>query len=362
LTEIIKSNNLDQSLLILLQERIDNGRSVLLLTYKKYILNLTLENRKIKHLNFSTPVLIESEFNLFAKEVERFAVFDTIIAIGGGTILDLAKILKLKFIQQKPEIELILVPSTAGTGAEATRFAVMYDDLGNKLSIENEGIIPNIIIHAPEILLKVDKKFRAVSGFDAFSQSLESLWSCRSTDESKRYAKKSLKLLMENFEDYVLSPNATNAQKMQLAAYYSGKAINISYTTLAHALSYNLTYRFKIHHGLAVFLFLPIIINYNFEVTEEDLNDSRGIEYVRNNFQDILEFLNFKNANELSLFCTSLFNKFNLSSKLDEYGMTLNDVEKIVSQSTNNQRYKNNPRNVNAQILIDLINKNLFIF
>ena len=109
-----------------------------------------------------------------------------------------------------------------------------------------------------------NKKIKASSGFDAIAQSLESIVSKKSTNQSLIYAEKSLKLSLKNYTSFLNNPSKLNLYNMTLAANLSGKAINISKTTAPHALSYPFTSIFNISHGHAVSLtlenFLTLII------------------------------------------------------------------------------------------------------
>ena len=138
---------------------------------------------------------------------------DIIIAIGGGCVMDLAKI-SSNFKSDKHLIKRLLnndfnkktivlaIPTTAGSGAEVTSNAVIYIN-GLKYSIEGEEIRPNYFCLMPELLLSSSKKLDGSAGFDAVSQAIESIFSKRSTKESVSYAKKALENLLKNSENFI---------------------------------------------------------------------------------------------------------------------------------------------------------------
>ena len=202
---------------------------------------------------------------------------DCILAIGGGSAIDMAKLIKFFAPKTKPfigkfnkklepdhNISLVAIPTTAGTGSEATQFAVLYVGF-DKYSISDVQLLPNYVAIISKLLISQTKYQKAVSGLDAFSQAIESFWSINSTVESREYSLQALKLIIPNLPKVVNKKFETDTYKnMALGAYFAGKAINIAKTTAPHAFSYYLTKRCKIPHGHAVAIFLPSFINYNF--------------------------------------------------------------------------------------------------
>ena len=186
---------------------------------------------------------------------------DAFIAVGGGTTIDTAKLLNLAVVSGMPVKELLTqktapdmllpcmaFPTTAGTGAEATRFAVCYDG-EVKYSIDFEVIRPTDVAHIPEFTATLPAYQKASTNFDAYAQAVESLWAKGATDESKEYANRALALMKsDNWSE---------------ASYWAGRAIDISRTTAAHAFSYYLTSHYGIPHGHAVFMVFEYICRNN---------------------------------------------------------------------------------------------------
>ena len=186
---------------------------------------------------------------------------DAFIAIGGGTAIDTAKLLNLAIASGSPIKELLTVkyaperllpfmalPTTAGTGAEATRFAVCYDG-EVKYSIDVEVIRPTDAAIVPEFSATLPDYQKAATNFDAYAQAVESLWAKGATDESKGYANRALGLMeKDNWPE---------------ASYWAGRAIDISRTTAAHAFSYYLTSHYGIPHGHAVYMVFEYICRNN---------------------------------------------------------------------------------------------------
>lgn len=195
---------------------------------------------------------------------------DFIAAIGGGSAIDTAKCIKLfakldadkNYLKQElvdSDIPFLAVPTTAGTGSEANRNAVIYYQ-GEKQSICQVSCIPQYVYMEPEFLETLSDYTRKSTLADAVSQCIEAIWAKNATEESTEYACKGLRLLLDNTMKYLRGEKSVFAD-VQMGAYYSGKAIDISKTTAAHALSYKLSQKCNISHGHAVFLTLPYVFD-----------------------------------------------------------------------------------------------------
>lgn len=168
---------------------------------------------------------------------------DAFIAVGGGTVIDTAK--RLRGFSELP---FLAVPTTAGTGAEATRFAVYYDH-GKKCSADDARYLPTDQILIPEFCESASDYQKASCAFDAYAQAVESLWAKGATEESKAYAQRALDLMA--------------AGDQLLGSYWAGRAIDISRTTAAHAFSYYMTATYGVPHGEAVYMMFPYICRAN---------------------------------------------------------------------------------------------------
>ncbi len=186
---------------------------------------------------------------------------DAFVAVGGGTTIDTTKLLNLAIVSKAPIKELLTsktapdillpymaFPTTAGTGAEATRFAVCYDG-EVKYSVDFEVIRPSDVAIVPEFTATLPPYQKVSTNFDAYAQAVESLWAKGATDESKAYANRALELMKsENWPE---------------ASYWAGCAIDLSRTTAAHAFSYYLTSHYGIPHGHAVYMVFEYICRNN---------------------------------------------------------------------------------------------------
>ncbi len=274
---------------------------------------------------------------------------DTIVAVGGGSTIDVAKCIKLycrmntavNYLQQECKdsgIPLIAIPTTAGTGSESTRYAVIYYE-GKKQSVTHESIIPNYAILESMLLKSLPLYQKKCTMLDALCQCIESLWSVNSTDESMVYAKNGLQMIMEHWQGYIEDNNEEDARYVMMAANYGGRAINISQTTAPHAMSYKLTSMYKLPHGHAVALCLPEVWMYMMEHPEE-CKDPRGVDHLEFIFEQLGRIMRCDSAEKgLMMFRTII-------SSLDMALPHGNDRKKeidILVKSVNPVRLKNNP-------------------
>lgn len=188
---------------------------------------------------------------------------DAIVSIGGGSCIDVAKVIKYSlnsnidsdvptFNQnyEYTDVKHICIPTTSGTGSESTKHAVLYFE-NIKQSISHPTLLPDYVILCPKLVVTVPDYQKKVTMMDAMCQCIESLWSKKATVQSKKYALSGLKLIKHSFQEY-LNNSIEAIKNIQISANFSGKAINISETTAAHAASYKLTSLYRIPHGHAV--------------------------------------------------------------------------------------------------------------
>jgi alcohol dehydrogenase class IV len=264
-----------------------------------------------------------------------------IVALGGGSSIDTAKLIR-HF--SKRQVPLIAIPTTTGSGSEATSFAVMYVNKA-KHSVADNSILPNVVIIDPILSASLPPYITAVTGMDALCHSIESYWSINSTDESKEYAKKAIAIILNSLEKTVHNPTVELRANMAKAANLAGKAINISKTTAAHAISYTLTSYFAIPHGLAVSLMLPDLLVYNYDVTEKDADDLRGVSYIKQSLDEINHLFGGKDSRDTRAIIEQFINKLGLSTELSFYGIKYSDID-LILDNINSERLNNNPRRV----------------
>ena len=295
---------------------------------------------------------------------------DIIIGVGGGSVMDIAKSISILATQQgnleefikgkislkERQIPSIMIPTTAGTGSESTHFSVIYINK-IKYSLAHYSLLPDFVILDPLFTKNLPPYITACTSMDALCQAIESFWSTNSTEESRIYSKQAIELIMSNIKKNINNPDRESRGKMLIASNLAGKAINIAKTTAAHSISYPLTSYFNIPHGHAVALTLPYFIKYNNNISLENLQDSRGIKFVKDRMNELFDILEVITADKAKNKLLSIMKEINLETRLSKLGINWNNINIIIKNGFNPQRMKNNPRVVNEKDLRILIEK-----
>ena len=179
---------------------------------------------------------------------------DAVLAVGGGSAMDTAKFVKLKH----PDASLAVIPTTAGSGSEATRFAVLYEN-GRKLSITDDNILPEAVMFDASLLEYLPEYHRKSSALDALCHSLESFWSVNADCVSRNFSREALTKITALLENY---PASYDPSAMLEASYLAGKAINIAQTTAGHAMCYKITGIFGTAHGHSAAMCCRVLFRY----------------------------------------------------------------------------------------------------
>ncbi|MEM2144058.1 MAG: iron-containing alcohol dehydrogenase [Candidatus Jordarchaeaceae archaeon] len=242
------------------------------------------------------PIPIVDEI---AKEMQEFEP-DLLVAVGGGSAIDACKAAWIKY--EKPETDLgsliplmpigirkkalmMAVPTTAGTGSEATFSMVLSDPKSEpprKIAVSHPEVIPDYVALIPEMTLGMPLALTVGTGLDALSHAFEAFinrqWSSPLTDA---LAIGAIKTIMKYLPIVYRNPKSIEGRfQMQMAAFMAGMAFGNSSAALTHSLGHSLGKIFKIHHGLAVGIFIPYILKYEAKMTEDymELAKSLGIE------------------------------------------------------------------------------------
>ncbi|MBO8132054.1 MAG: phosphonoacetaldehyde reductase [Candidatus Marinimicrobia bacterium] len=293
---------------------------------------------------------------------------DLIIGIGGGSVLDMAKSISILYTQEddiekiinnnslttKKKIPTIAIPTTAGSGAESTCFSVIYINK-QKFSLENDLLMPDYAILDPVFTESLPPYVAACSGMDALCHAIESYWSVNSTEESRKYSKKALKIILNNIVNAVNNPDKISRKNMLLGSNLAGKAINIAKTTAAHSLSYPLTSYYNIPHGHAVALTLPYLMRLNCDVDSHNLQDNRGVMFVRKIMFNLFKILNVDTYQKARDKFISTMKEIGLETRLLKLGINKEGISIIVKNGFNPKRMINNPRIISKDDLVQLL-------
>ena len=322
-----------------------------------------IENMGKPHVLFS-DFMPNPLYEQVCKGIDLFQITkcDSIMAVGGGSAIDVAKCIKLAVLAKEgnsalipplvstrvecdgSKIPFIAIPTKAGTGSESTHNAVMYYE-GVKQTVTNDGVLPDYAILEPSVLKTLPLYQKKCTMMDALCQGIESWWSVNSTEESYEYSRKTIELIMGNWRKYIFKNDDEAAMQIMLAANYSGRAINITQTTAAHAFSYKITSMYKLSHGHAVAVCLPEIWEYMIEHMDNCI-DNRGQEYLSGIFNLITKAMG----------CTIP------EQAIDEFRQMMVDMElknpvsddretelELLSISVNPERLRNNPVSIDEK-------------
>ena len=274
---------------------------------------------------------------------------DAIVAIGGGSAIDVAKCIKLfckmnsneNYLKQDfldTEIPLIAIPTTAGTGSESTRYAVIYYN-DEKQSVTHPSIVPNYDVLDASLLKTLPLYQKKCAMLDALCQGIESWWSVNSTEESKEYSKKAVETIIQNWRHYIFEDDEDTAEQIMLGSNYAGRSINITQTTAAHAMSYKITSLYNFPHGHAVAACLPTLWTYMLGNMDKCI-DPRGQEYVTNIFEQIAKAMGVDTPLEAIALFKQMMSEMELPQPV---AVNREEVLTVLSCSVNPVRLKNNP-------------------
>ena len=269
---------------------------------------------------------------------------DFIISVGGGSAIDTAKNIKMfamldgaeNYLKQPLKyspIKHLAIPTTAGTGSESTRFSVVYYN-GQKQSVAHDAMLPDFVILEPRLLETLPEYQKKVTVMDALCQCIEAMWSVNSTPKCREYAQEGIQLINNNIAGYLNDP-IKHAAAIMHAANLSGRAINISQTTAAHAMSYKITSLYGVPHGHAVAICLMPIWKYMLDYQEAHLDE---LAQLKEAFDIIAAAFGVANGNLALLRFINIVN----SLKLDPPKIDPSDIEVLVG-SVNPERLNNNP-------------------
>ena len=279
-----------------------------------------------------------------------------VVAVGGGLAIDLAKAANALANEGKRDLRqvvrdacpltgsalpMVAIPTTTGTGSEATHFAVVYVD-GEKYSLAGPTLRPAHAIIDPTLSWSLPASVAAATGMDALSQSVESLWAVGSTESSRKDAAQAIELIVPAIEAAVAGDRDARGI-MSKAAHLSGRAIDVSKTTGPHALSYAISRGWGVPHGHAVALTLGRFFELNAEVEHRPVTDPRGPLHVRSVMQLLFGLFTCAGPQECRVRWNDLLAAIGLESDPGAIGIRqARDVDRIVA-SVNIQRLRNNP-------------------
>ena len=204
--------------------------------------------------------------------------FDAVIGLGGGSSIDVAKIMAAMLANQgsfqdymgiekvpRPGVPMIMIPTTAGTGAEVTPNALLIDKKERvKKAFVSSYLIPDVAIVDPELTISLPQNVTAATGMDALTHCLESFISLRATPVTELFSLEGIRCISGSLrEAYTNGGNTEARYGMSLGSLYGGIALTNAGTVAVHALAYPIGGRFGVSHGMSNAIMLPYVMKFN---------------------------------------------------------------------------------------------------
>ncbi|MEN3041995.1 MAG: iron-containing alcohol dehydrogenase [Fervidobacterium sp.] len=278
---------------------------------------------------------------------------DCVIGIGGGSSLDTAKavssLLKsggnitdylLGPDKFSSRTNLVLIPTTAGTGSEVTNVGV-YTYQGLKKPMTSDTFWADVSIVDPELTYSMPVRVTASTGLDALTHALESYWAKSSQPYTEGLALVALKIILENLKSSINGEKIAR-NNMALAATIAGIAFSQTRTTAAHAISFPLTSFYGIEHGVAVALTLPKLIHWTYP-------------YIKSKMDALLRYLQLNSIETFSETIEKLMIVAGTSTRLRDYGVKQEDIEKIAKVSMEANIIKLTPGDITYEDVIIIL-------
>lgn len=321
-----------------------NDKKVLLIASKRVIAGLDLKLENLTNFNIFDESLANPDTHLIDKVLSEIEKPELIIAIGGGSTIDLAKaisalynyrdknaldLLKTKeYLKNEDNIPFIAIPTTAGTGSECTKWATVWDfDNKRKYSVDADYLYPNESWLVPELTLTMDKRMTLSTGLDALAHAMESYWSVSSNSYTRVLARNSI-CIIRKYLPLTLNDldNLEYRKEMLMGSFFAGLAFSNTRTTACHSISYPLTMLFDINHGFAAALTLFEILSRNWDFLKE--KELFLEAWDANDLEDIQQW--FDEVSDGTL-------------RLSNFGVRKEDIPDIVKLATTTGRMDNNP-------------------
>ena len=219
-------------------------------------------------------------------EVLKRADCDAVLAFGGGSSIDAAKVIALAAANdckaadclglkqcKQPALPFFAIPTTAGTGSEATMIAVISDsETHEKDGVIDPAIIPRATALDPMIMRGLPPHITAATGMDALTHAIEAYIGVWQVAETRYYSLSAIKLIFDNLPEACANGENLEAREaMALASYYGGLAISNALVGYVHAISHNLGARYGVPHGLGNAMVLPHVLELMKGVAEQDM-------------------------------------------------------------------------------------------
>lgn len=328
--------------------------------------------KAVEELNLSfdyeifSDVEPEPEIGIVDDIIEKFS-FDTVVGVGGGSTLDIAKLTAVAAGEKAKAVELVgkklperkckllLCPTTAGTGSEVTKLAVFKIPKREvKYVFDDESLYADIAIIDPKLTLSCPPHVTASSGIDAFCHAIEAYTSLFSNPISDMFAEKAITIIPKALrEAYANGENVRARTDMSFASLLAGIAFNSAGTGLGHALGYAHNHIHNSPHGKSVGITMPYVLQYN---AIADLEKHARIARALGESGSSLR----ETALRAGIGFAKLLKDLGMPHKLSDVGAGEDDIEKIVDRIFLSEKHvRRNPRVVRREEMYDVVRKSI---
>ncbi|MDR6880821.1 phosphonoacetaldehyde reductase [Bacillus sp. 3255] len=299
------------------------------------------------------------------QETEHFD-YELIVAIGGGSVMDAAKVLSAlqrKKVQSVAGVREAItseqyrseprftpwigIPTTSGTGSEVTCWATVWDEeCGSKYSVSDVRLYASDAWILPELTVTMPLRLTAATALDAMCHATEAYWSVHTNAITRVYALQAIERIRHTLPLLIEQPdNLVWREQLSLASVLAGLAFSNTRTTACHSISYPLTMVYGIDHGIAASLTLAAVMRHNLAALIEP--------------EKLLGAFGAANADEVDHFIQNIYKAYGIPGRLGQYGATVEGIRHIVSLSYTKGRMDNNPIAISPEglerMLISLI-------
>jgi alcohol dehydrogenase class IV len=341
--EYLKQNMKDKNLLIILSQSMEERFQL------RELLSILYKNNSVVRIDVVKANPNENDVKTaLSTQVNDF---DTIIALGGGSAIDLAKamialhylnkehlntediiraIKSKDYINYQKHVQFIAIPTSAGTGSEVTSWSTIWkSDNTEKMSVDAPWLAPGYAFIIPELTSTMPKRLTLSTGLDALTHATESYWSRKSSEISRELSKIAIRHIVEYLPKVLNEPNNLDyRKKMCIGSLFAGLAFANTRTTACHSISYPLTMLYGIEHGFAVAITLVEVMKFN-QHNIIELNE-------------LLRAFGVSSIIDIQLLLDNLCDGVQ-PLRLKELGINKAEIDKIVGMSFTAGRMDNNP-------------------
>lgn len=318
---ILKKNNLAHPLII-------TGKNI----FKRGLcdeLMATLDNAQIRYSLFSDTLSNPTVSNVWrAKDFYLNEKCDSLIAIGGGSCIDLAKAVGALLVRPKKNLNelagvlhvrrkiplLFAIPSTAGTGSEVTIASVIVDEkASHKYAINDFSLIPSYAVLNPNLTKDLPASLAAQTGMDALTHAIEAYIGRGGNKKTREDALEASRLILGNIYNVYTKNDDRSRKNMLYASYLAGRAFSKAYVGYVHALSHALSGKYNLPHGYTNAIILPIVLKeykkgtkklyklaLNAKLVNKDASYNEGKEALINKILELNHLMNIPDSIDIN--------------------------------------------------------------